>query len=153
MFELWALPSAALHALPEPVFSPCSTWVGACLGFLKPCSTAPRAAISSALLTKFSRKLWKDVAICLSPQQKALEDFSSLCDSLCPLQIHPRGNETKPLCKAMAANPTSQYSVIYFVNCLRQLFLQSYHSVTPLPLCPRARHSIAVTAMPSTQQP
>lgn len=49
------------------------------------------------------------MAICLGPQQKALEDSSSLCDSLCPLQTHPRGNETEPLCRAMAANPTSQY--------------------------------------------
>lgn len=58
---------------------------------------------------KFPRKLWKDVAICLGPRQKALEDSSSLCDSLCPLQTHPRGNETEPPCRAMAANPTSQY--------------------------------------------
>lgn len=66
----------------------------------------------------------------------------------------------RPILEEMKLNPcakpwlpTQRHSTnsgIYFVNCLRQLYLQSYHSLTPSHPCPHARHGAAVTGMPST---
>lgn len=129
-------------------------WAGSRLGFLKPCSTALHAGISSAFLTKFPRELWKDVAVCPGPQQKhwkTSHPYMTACILHRPILGEMKLNPcAKPW---LPTQPPSANSVIYFVTCLRQFYLHSYHSLTPSPWCPRARHGAAVTAMPSTQEP